>query len=78
MRQRLAFIAKKQNDVASLGLRLAQLEPGANVYRERQALTQTNALNRGRELPTLQRVPQSPPAEVFFRSALDNCDRPLS
>ena len=66
MRQRLALVAIKQNDVASLGLGLAQLEP------------KPNALDLGRDLAPLQRVPRPPPAEVFFRSALESCDGPMS
>ncbi len=65
MRQRLAFVAVEQNDVAGLGLRLAQLE------------AKSHALDLGGNLAAFQRVPRPPPAEVFFRSALDNCDLPI-
>ena len=66
MRQRLALVAVKQHDVASLGLGLAQLKP------------EPNALDLVRDLPPLQRVPWPPPPEVFFRSALESCDGPIS
>ena len=65
MRQRLAFVAVKENDVAGLGLSLSQLE------------AQSHTLDFGGNLTTLQRVAGPPPAEVFFRNALDNCDRPI-
>src|SRR6266567_44064 len=65
VRQRLALVAVEENDVAGLGLGLAQLE------------AQPDALDFGGNLPTFQRVAGPPPAEVFFRSALDNCDRPI-
>ncbi len=66
MRQRLALVAVKQHDVASLGLGLAQLKP------------EPNALDLIGDLPPLQRVPWPPPPEVFFRSALESCDGPIS
>ncbi len=66
MRQRLALVAVKQHDVASLGLGLAQLKP------------EPNALDLVGDLPPLQRVPWPPPPEVFFRSALESCDGPIS
>ena len=65
MRQRLALVAIKQHDVSGLGLGLAQLEP------------EPHALDLSRDLPSLQRVPVPPP-EVFFRSALESCDGPIS
>jgi len=63
MRQRLALIAIEQNDVAGFGLLLAQLQ------------AQADPLDLGGVLPALQRVPRPPPAELFLRSALDNCER---
>ncbi len=63
MRQRLALVAVKQNDVASGGLLFAQLQ------------AQTNPLDIGGNLAPLQRVPRTPPAELFLRRALDNCER---
>lgn len=60
MRQRLALVAVEQDDVAGLGLLLAQLQ------------TQADARDLGGVLATLQRVPRAPPAIVFLRSALDN------
>ena len=66
MRQRLALVAIEENDIAGLGLGLAQLKP------------EPNALDLSRDLPPLQRVPRPPPPEVFFRSALESCDRPIS
>ena len=66
MRQRLALVAIEENDIAGLGLGLAQLEP------------EPNALDLSRDLPPLQRVPWPPPPEVFFRSALESCDGPIS
>ncbi len=66
MRQCLALVAVEENDIAGLGLRLAQLEP------------EPNALDLGCDLASLQRVPRTPPAEVFFRSAFESCDGPIS
>ena len=66
MRQRLALVAIEENDIAGLGLGLAQLKP------------EPDALDLSRDLPPLQRVPRPPPPEVFFRSALESCDRPIS
>jgi hypothetical protein len=63
MRQRLAFIAVKKNDIASLGLTLAKLQ------------TQTDPIHLAGDLASLQRVPGPPPTELFFRNAFDNCDR---
>jgi hypothetical protein len=63
MRQRLALVAIEQNDVARFGLLLAQLQ------------AQADPLDLGSVLPTLQRVPRSPPAEVFLCSTLDSCER---
>jgi len=65
MGQRLALVAIEQNDVASFGLGLAQLQP------------QAHALDLVGDLAAFQRVSGPPPAEVFFRSALDSCDRPI-
>ena len=66
MRQRLALVAIEENDIAGLGLGLAQLKP------------EPNALDLSSDLPPLQRVPWPPPPEVFFRSALESCDGPIS
>src|SRR5271165_2205929 len=63
MRQRLAFIAVEQNDVAGLGLAFAQLQ------------AQADPIHLARGLPSLQGVSGAPPAELFFRKALDNCER---
>src|SRR5277367_6556949 len=63
MRQRLALIAIKQNDVAGCGLLFAQLQ------------TQANPIDLAGNLPPFQRVPRPPVTELFFRNALDNCDR---
>ena len=65
VRQGLALVAVKENDVAGLGLGLAQLK------------AQPHALDLAGALAAFQRVPGPPPAEVFFRSALDNCDLPI-
>jgi hypothetical protein len=54
VRQRLALVAVEQNDVASCGLLFEKLE------------AQTDPLDFGRDLTALQRVPGSPPAELFF------------
>ena len=53
MCQRLALVAVKQNNVASFGLLFAQLQ------------AQTNPLDLGSDLAPLQRVPRTPPAELF-------------
>ena len=63
MRQRLAFIAEQQDDVVGLGLLFEQLQ------------TKTDPFDLLRDLASFQRVPGTPPAELFFRSALDNCER---
>jgi hypothetical protein len=42
-----------------------------------QLEAQSHTLDFGGNLTTLQRVAGPPPAEVFFRNALDNCDRPI-
>src|SRR5215213_10807825 len=63
MRQWLALVTVQQNDVARFGLLLAQLQ------------TQADALDLGGNLAALQRVPWTPPAILFLRSALDNCAR---
>ena len=63
MRQRLALVAVEQNDVASFGLLLAQLQ------------TQADPFDLAGGLASLQRVPRPPPTELFFRNALDSCER---
>ena len=63
MRQRLALIAVKKNDVAGFGLLLAQLQ------------TQADPIDLAGDLPPFQRVPGPPPTELFFRNALDSCER---
>src|SRR5271166_3118613 len=63
MRQRLALVAIEQNNVAGFGLLLAQLQ------------TQADPFDLVGDLASLQGVPGSPPTELFFRSALDSCDR---
>ena len=63
MRQRLALVAIEQNDVACFGLLLAQLQ------------AQADPIHLAGYLTSLQRVPGPPPAELFFRNALDSCDR---
>src|ERR1700691_1914109 len=63
--QGLALVAIKENDVAGLGLGLAQLK------------AQPHALDLAGALADFQRVAGPPPAEVFFRSALDSCDLPI-
>ena len=55
MRQRLALIAVEQNDVAGFGLLFEKMK------------TRADPLDCGRDLTPLQRVPGSPPAEVFLR-----------
>jgi hypothetical protein len=65
VRQGLALVAIKQDDVAGLGLGLAQLK------------AQAHARDLAGDLATFQGVPRPPPAEVFFRSVLDNCDLPI-
>src|SRR5580704_3572864 len=66
MRERLALVCIKQNNVAGLGLALPQQQP------------QANAVHLGRVLAPLQRVTGPAPAEApFLRSALDSCDRPI-
>ena len=63
MRQRLALVAVEQNNVTRFGLPFTQLQ------------TQADPLHLARCLARLQRVPGSPPPELFFRNALDNCER---
>ena len=63
MRQRLALVAKEENNVACLGLLLAQLQAQADPFHLACCLT------------SLQRVPGPPPTELFFRNALDSCAR---
>ena len=62
MCQGLALVAIEENDVAGFGLGLAQLK------------AQPHALDLAGALAAFQRVAGPPPAEVFFRSALDSCD----
>jgi hypothetical protein len=62
MRQCLALVTVEQDDVAGFGLLLAQLQ------------TQADPLNLGGDLAALQRVPRTPPAELFLRNTLDNCE----
>jgi len=63
MRQRLTFVTVKKNDIASLSLTFTKLQ------------TQTDPIHLAGGLASLQRVPGPPPTELFFRNALDNCDR---
>ena len=64
MRRRLALVAvESKHDVAGFGLALAQLQ------------TQTDPIHLVCDLASLQRVPRAPPTELFFRNALDNCER---
>ena len=63
MRQRLALVAVEKNDVASFGLLFAQMQ------------AQADPLDLGGDLTPLQRVPGPPPTELFFRNALDSCER---
>jgi hypothetical protein len=63
MGQRLALVAVEKNDVARLGLLFAQLQ------------AQTHPFHLAFRLTSLQRVPGPPPAELFFRKALDSCER---
>ena len=58
MRQRFAFVAVKQNDVARFGLPLAQLQ------------AQSDPFYFVDNLPAFQRVPGPPPAELFFATLL--------
>ena len=52
--QRLTLIAIEQDNVAARGLLFAQLQP------------QADALDLGRLLASLQRVPRPPPTELFY------------
>src|SRR6202049_4622751 len=63
MRQRLTFVTVKKNDITSLNLTFTKLQ------------TQTDPIHLAGGLASLQRVPGPPPTELFFRNALDNCDR---
>src|SRR5271169_13031 len=63
MGQCLALIAVEKNDVAGFGLLFAQLQAQAHPFHLAFRLT------------SLQRVPGPPPAELFFRKALDSCER---
>jgi hypothetical protein len=58
MRQRLAFIAIKQHDVASRSLLLAQLQ------------TQANPIDLAGNLASFQGVPRAPATELFFATPL--------
>src|SRR6266436_5164926 len=66
MRQSLALVSVNQHDVAGPGLCPAQLQ------------SQADAVDLGGDLAALQRVSRPAPAELFFRSALDSCDRPIA
>lgn len=63
MRQCLALVAVKQNDVSGVGLLFEKVQ------------TQTDPFDFAGELTPLQRVPRASLAELFFRSALDSCER---
>src|SRR6201997_4397642 len=63
MRQRLALVAIEQDDVAGCGLPFAQLQ------------AQPDPFDLAGGLASLQRVSRPPPAELFFRNALDSCER---
>ena len=54
VRQRLALVTVEQNDVAGFGLLLTQLQAQADPF------------DLGRDLAALQRVPRTPPAELFY------------
>jgi hypothetical protein len=63
MGQRLAFVAEQQNNVAGLRLGFEKLQAKPRL------------LDVLGDLTPLQRVPGASPAELFFRNALDNCER---
>ena len=63
MRQRLALIAIQKHDVAGFCLLLAQLQ------------AQANPIDFAGNLPPFQRVPRPSVTELFFRNALDSCER---
>ncbi len=67
LRERLArgrtLFAVEKNDVARFGLLFAQLQAQAHTFHLAFRLT------------SFQRVPGPPPAELFFRKALDSCER---
>ncbi len=63
MRQRFALVAVEKNDTAGFGLALAQLQ------------AQADPIDLAGRLTSFQRVPRPPPTELFFRKALDNCER---
>ena len=63
MGQRLGLVAEEKHDVAGFGLPFAQLQ------------AQADPLHLAGDSAPLQRVPRSPPAEVFSRNALDSCER---
>ena len=66
VRQGIALIAIEENDVAGLGLGLAQLK------------AQPHALDLAGALAAFQRVPAGAAVSgSFFGSALDNCDLPI-
>ena len=63
MRQRFALVAVKKTDVARHGLLFTQLQ------------AQADTLHLIRILAPLQAVPGPSPTILFFRNALDNCER---
>src|SRR5580693_6138695 len=63
VRQCLALVAIEQNDVAGFGLLFAKLQ------------AQPDPVDLGGNLAAFQRVSRTPPAELFLRKALDNCER---
>src|SRR3984957_18130178 len=63
MGQRFALVAVEKNDVPRLGLPFAQLQ------------AQAHAFHLAFRPTSFQRVPRPPPAELFFRKALDSCER---
>ena len=63
MRQGLALVAVEKNDVARFRLLFAQLQAKADP------------LHLAGALASLQCVPRSPSTELFFRKALDSCER---
>ena len=54
MGQRLALVAVEENDVAGFSLLFAQFE------------AQADPIDFAGDLASLQRVPRTPPAELFF------------
>src|SRR5450432_3367633 len=63
MRQRLTFVTVKKNDIASLSLTFTKLQ------------RQTDPIHLAGGLASLQRVSGPPPTKLFFRNALDSCER---